>query len=156
MHLFILYYGMVSYITPPVALGAFAAASIARTIPLGAGLEAMRLGGVIYVAPFFFVLNPALIGQGEPAEVVVVLATALAGIWLLGSALQGYVAFLGEPGDGAVGLAARASLAVGGLVCAAPGGGASGLSHLALSGIGLLVALPGLALAWRCGRAARA
>ncbi len=155
VHLFILYYGMVSYITPPVALGAFAAAAIARTGPMGAGLEAMRLGGVIYVAPFFFVLNPALIGQGTPWEVVSVLATALVGIWLLGSALQGYVAFLGVPGAGLAGLAARTCLAVGGLVCAAPGGGAIGLSHLALSAIGLLVALPGLVLAWRGGRARR-
>ncbi len=57
VHLFILYWGMVSYITPPVALGAFAAATMAGAGPMRTGLEAMRLGGVIYVAPFFFVLN---------------------------------------------------------------------------------------------------
>jgi TRAP transporter 4TM/12TM fusion protein len=133
VHLFILYYGMVSYITPPVALGAFAAATLARTGPMGAGMEAMRLGGVIYVAPFFFVLNPALIGQGTPGEVLMVLATALMGIWFFGAALQGYVAFLGRLEGGIGTVLARALLLVGGLICAAPGGAAVGLSHLALS-----------------------
>src|SRR5690606_36681702 len=61
VHLFIMYWGMVSFITPPVALGAFAAASIARTSSFAVGFEAMRLGSVIYFLPFFFVLNPALI-----------------------------------------------------------------------------------------------
>ena len=48
VHLFILYWGMVSYITPPVALGAFAAATIAQANPMRTGFEAMRLGSVIY------------------------------------------------------------------------------------------------------------
>jgi TRAP-type uncharacterized transport system fused permease subunit len=152
IHLFILYYGMVSYITPPVALGAFAAATLARTGPMGAGAEAMRLGGVIYVVPFFFVLNPALIGQGSASEVLTVLVTALVGIWLFGSALQGYVAFLGETGGGAAGWTARGLLLAGGLTCAAPGGEELGVSHLALAGIGIALALPGLVLAWRNGR----
>ena len=153
IHLFILYYGMVSYITPPVALGAFAAATLARTGPMGAGVEAMRLGGVIYVVPFFFVLNPALIGQGSAGEVMAVLVTALVGIWFFGSALQGYVAFLGEIGGGAPGWVARALLLGGGLTCAAPGGEEVGISHVALTGIGIALALPGLVLAWRNGRA---
>src|SRR3546814_3732383 len=54
VHLFMLYWGMISYITPPVALGAFAAASLARAHPLATGLEAMRLGSIIYFIPFFF------------------------------------------------------------------------------------------------------
>jgi TRAP transporter 4TM/12TM fusion protein len=156
VHLFILYYGMVSYITPPVALGAFAAATLARTGPMGAGAEAMRLGGAIYVVPFFFVLNPALIGQGSTVEVLTVLATALVGIWLFGSSLQGYVAFLGETGGGAAGWVARGLLLVGGLTCAAPGGEELGISHVALTGIGIALALPGLVMAWRNGRVSAA
>jgi TRAP transporter 4TM/12TM fusion protein len=152
VHLFILYYGMVSYITPPVALGAFAAATMARTNPMSAGLAAMRLGGVIYVAPFFFVLNPALIGHGAPLEVLVVLSTALVGIWFFGSAMQGYVTFLGTLGSGPGGLATRVLLAIGGLVCAAPGGEGLGISHLALTGLGIVVAAPALLIAWRAGR----
>ncbi|MCP3969965.1 MAG: TRAP transporter fused permease subunit, partial [Rhodobacteraceae bacterium] len=55
VHLFILYWGMLSYITPPVALGAFAAATIAKARPMLTGLHAMRLGSIIYFIPFFFV-----------------------------------------------------------------------------------------------------
>jgi len=152
VHLFILYFGMVSYITPPVALGAFAAATLARTGPMGVGFEAMRLGGAIYVVPFFFVLNPALIGQGSWQEVMTVLATALLGIWFFGSALQGYIAFLGATPAGAPGWLARGLLLVGGLSCAVPGGGELGLSHLALTGVGIGLAAPALWLAWREGR----
>ncbi|GIS50770.1 MAG: hypothetical protein Ct9H90mP25_2040 [Gammaproteobacteria bacterium] len=61
VHLFILYWGMLSFITPPVALGAFAAASIAGSSALATGFKAMRFGSVIYFIPFFFVLEPALI-----------------------------------------------------------------------------------------------
>ncbi|MEE4347784.1 MAG: TRAP transporter fused permease subunit, partial [Paracoccaceae bacterium] len=69
VHLFILYWGMVSFITPPVALGAFAASTMAGSNPIATGFEAMRLGGVIYIMPFFFVLNPALVGQAPAWEV---------------------------------------------------------------------------------------
>ena len=61
---------MVSFITPPVALGAFAAASLAGASPIRTGLEAMRLGSVIYFLPFFFVLNPALVFHAPLLEVI--------------------------------------------------------------------------------------
>ena len=61
MHLFILYWGMLSFITPPVALGAFAAATIARAKPMLAALDAMRLSSVIYLIPFLFVMDPDLV-----------------------------------------------------------------------------------------------
>ena len=64
VHLFILYWAMLSYITPPVALGAYAAASIAEANPLKTGFAAMRLGSVIYIIPFIFVLDVAFILQG--------------------------------------------------------------------------------------------
>ena len=68
VHLFILYWGMLSFITPPVALGAFAAATVAGARPMSTGLQAMRLGSVIYFIPFLFVLNPALIMQGDASQ----------------------------------------------------------------------------------------
>ncbi|MEL7173004.1 MAG: TRAP transporter large permease subunit, partial [Pseudomonadota bacterium] len=83
VHLFILYWGMVSYITPPVALGAFAAATLAGASAFRTGLEAMRLGGVLYIVPFFFVLNPALVGEAPAFEVVSVFITAMLGVWLM-------------------------------------------------------------------------
>lgn len=144
VHLFILYWGMVSYITPPVALGAFAAATIAGAGPMKAGLEAMRLGGVIYVAPFFFVLNPALVGEAPAWEVALTLATALIGIWFISGAMQGHVSLVGGLGKGLIGAAMRVALGLGGLLLALPGGGETGLSHAALTAIGAAVAIPTL------------
>ncbi|MDG2420311.1 MAG: TRAP transporter fused permease subunit, partial [Gammaproteobacteria bacterium] len=67
-HMFVMYWGMLSFITPPVALAAFAAASVANVSPMRAGFEAMRLGAIIYFVPFFFVFNPALLLQGSIIE----------------------------------------------------------------------------------------
>ena len=152
VHLFILYWGMVSYITPPVALGAFTAATMANTSPLRTGFEAMRLGGVIYIAPFFFVLNPALVGEGGAGEVAAVLATALLGIWFISSALQGYVSFVGGFDDGAQGYLMRALMFAAGCLFAFPGGGELGLSHWTLSAGGLVLAMLPLFYAWRQGQ----
>lgn len=70
-HLFVLYWATVSYITPPVALSAYAAASIANASAIKTGFTAMRLGIISYIVPFFIVYNPALIGRAEPVEIVV-------------------------------------------------------------------------------------
>ena len=152
VHLFILYWGMVSFITPPVALGAFAAASMAGANAFKTGFEAMRLGGVIYVVPFFFVLNPALIGQGPALEVVVVLICALIGVWFISSGLQGYVSFVGPLNSSALSMVMRFVLAFAGLLVAAPAGGVAGLSHAALTIGGFVIALLPLAVAWRAGQ----
>ena len=63
VHLFVMYWAMLSYITPPVCMGAYAGAAIAGAEPMRTGFESMRLGAVIYFLPFFFVLNPALVLQ---------------------------------------------------------------------------------------------
>ncbi|MGF1502825.1 MAG: TRAP transporter permease [Paracoccaceae bacterium] len=145
VHLFILYWGMVSYITPPVALGAFAAATLAGARPMRAALEAMKLGGVIYIAPFFFVLNPALVGEGSAVEVVTVVVTALIGIGLLAAALQGHVSLLGDFGRGPAALALRGVMLLAGLLFAMPGSEALGLGHFELSALGLMLAIGPLA-----------
>ena len=152
VHLFILYWGMVSYITPPVALGAFAAATLAGAKPLATGFEAMRLGGIIYIAPFFFVLNPALVGEAPAIEVVTALATALVGVWFISSALQGYISLIGSLGHGAIAAGLRVLLFLGGLCLAAPDGAILGLSHWTLTGIGL--ALTVLPVLWARGQPA--
>src|SRR3546814_10395736 len=89
VHLFIMYWGMISFITPPVALATFAASSIARTSPFKIGFQAVRLGAVIYIVQFFFVLKPALILKGPPLEVISVIFSAFVGVTLFGSALHG-------------------------------------------------------------------
>ncbi|MBK0328042.1 TRAP transporter fused permease subunit [Rhodobacteraceae bacterium F11138] len=149
VHLFILYWGMVSFITPPVAIGAFGAASLAGASPMRTGVEAMRLGGVIYIVPFFFVLNPALIGEGTFSEMAILFVGALIGIWLISAALQGYVSFFGALPDGAKGVVLRVLLFGGGMLIAAPTGDAFGLLHLAVSGAGVALAILPLAAARR-------
>jgi TRAP-type uncharacterized transport system fused permease subunit len=64
VHMFIFYWGMLSAITPPVAIASFAAAGIAGAPPMRTGWESMMVGSIIYFIPFFFVLNPALVLQG--------------------------------------------------------------------------------------------
>ena len=119
VHLFILYWGMVSFITPPVALGAFAAASLAGSTPMRTGLEAMRLGSIIYFLPFFFVLNPALVLHGSTATILVEVGTAIAGVVLIAGGLQGYLIGLGALRGGPGG-AVRGLLIAGGLALAYP------------------------------------
>ncbi|HET9736447.1 MAG TPA: TRAP transporter permease, partial [Burkholderiales bacterium] len=71
VHMFIFYWGMLSAITPPVAIASFAAAGIAGAPPMKTGWESMRVGSIIYFIPFFFVLNPAFVLQGPLAETLV-------------------------------------------------------------------------------------
>ena len=65
VHMFIFYWGMLSSITPPVAIASFAAAGIAGAPAMRTGWESMWVGSIIYFIPFFFVFNPALILQGS-------------------------------------------------------------------------------------------
>jgi TRAP transporter 4TM/12TM fusion protein len=137
VHLFILYWGMLSYITPPVALGAFAAATVAGSKPMETGLNAMRLGSVIYFVPFLFVLNPALILQGGWQEIALVLAQALVGVVRIGSLST--QRFLQWP--------IRLMLIVGGLAFAVPGGGDMPIGHGGMFVLSLALSLPALLLA---------
>ena len=57
-HLFLVYWGSVSFITPPVALAAYAAASLAGANPMKTGFQTVRLGFLSLLIPFFFVYNP--------------------------------------------------------------------------------------------------
>ena len=121
VHLFILYWGMLSFITPPVALGAFAAASIAGASALSTGFKAMRLGSVIYFIPFFFVLEPALILSGTWWETLFATLKVAIGVVLIAGTLQSYligIGFLDRPGfSGVVG---RVMVIIGGGLIALP------------------------------------
>ncbi|MBN8199883.1 TRAP transporter permease [Bacillus sp. NTK034] len=95
-HLFVVYWATVSYITPPVALAAFAASGIAKASPMKTGFTAVRLGIVTFLVPFFFVYQPALIGRGDPLEIVTSVISALIGVFILASALEGYLVGIGR------------------------------------------------------------
>lgn len=148
VHMFILYWGMLSFITPPVALGAFAAATVAGARPMETGLQAMRLGSVIYFIPFMFVLNPALIMQGSMMQIAMVFFQAVLGIVLFASAMQGYLIGVGRLGHKPViESIIRTLVLIAGLCVALPGGGPIPLSNLQLLTVGVAAGLPAVLLA---------
>ena len=131
-HMFVMYWGMLSFITPPVALAAFAAASVANVAPMRAGFAAMRLGAIIYFVPFFFVFNPALLLQGSLMENIQAFTTAIFGVAIVSGALQGYLIGVGDLGVGAKGLIVKILIGISGLTLALPAGGLFGFSQLPL------------------------
>jgi TRAP-type uncharacterized transport system fused permease subunit len=94
-HLYILYWGMLSYITPPVAIAAITAASVGKADAMKTGLTAMRLGIILFILPVFFVLEPALIGHGEPVQVLQAVLTAGFSVLLISCGLSGWLYFSG-------------------------------------------------------------
>jgi TRAP transporter 4TM/12TM fusion protein len=90
-HMFVMYLGMMSFLTPPVAIAAYFAASMADAPPMATGWTCMRFGWTAYVVPFLFVFSPSLLLQGNDAVVLVVdVATAIGGVWLVSAAMIGY------------------------------------------------------------------
>ena len=148
VHMFVMYWGMVSYITPPVALAAVAASSLARAPMIPTGLEAMKIGAIIYFVPFFFVMNPSMVLQGDLSALPLHLVTAVLGIVLLCGGLQGYQLGIGNLARaGWLQWPLRLALMAAGLMFAAPGGGLMPLSPLEMTLAAAVVALPALALA---------
>lgn len=96
-HLFVLYFGMMSMITPPIAIAAFAAATLTGANAMRTGFAAMRFGWVAYVVPFLFVGNPALLLNDHWTDIVIACATALAGVWLISAAVVGFAFHRLEP-----------------------------------------------------------
>lgn len=88
-HLFILYFGMMSMLTPPIALAAFAAASLVDERPFRVALLASGFGWAAYVVPFAFVYDPALILQGGFGEIAVAVVAMAGAVWLVSSAAVG-------------------------------------------------------------------
>ena len=109
----------------------------------------MRLGSIIYFVPFFFVLNPALIGHGSFSEVVLVLSSTIVGIVMISCGLQGYAYWIGALDRGALSMPGRILLVLGGIVLALPGNNPIvGLSHLEINSAALVILAAGLALCW--------
>jgi len=81
-HMFLLYFGIMSMVTPPVALSAFAAANIAGSDVDKTGWTATRIGWAAYIVPFLFVVSPSLLMQGHPLVIAWAVLTAGVGIWL--------------------------------------------------------------------------
>ncbi|MDA2933831.1 TRAP transporter fused permease subunit [Acidobacteria bacterium AH-259-D05] len=90
-HMFVLYLGLMSMITPPVALAAFTAANLAGADPMRTSVAALRFGWPGLVVPFLFVFGPSLLLYGSPLEVILAAVTAIAGIWMAAAGIAGYL-----------------------------------------------------------------
>lgn len=89
-HLFVLYYAVLSTITPPVAETAYVTAGIAGADPTATGFLAMRLGILAFIVPMMFAFAPVLTLQGSWVSLLLVVPTAVIGTWLIGIGLEGW------------------------------------------------------------------
>ena len=89
-HMFIFYFANMSMITPPVAIAAYTAAGIAKTGLWETSIEAVRLALILFLIPFVFIYNPALLGIGTPLEMAWAFFTCSMGAMGLGIGIIGY------------------------------------------------------------------
>ena len=89
-HMFVMYNGILSMITPPVAFAAYAAANIARTDGWTTGWIACVVGWSTFILPFLFVLTPSLLMDGSWTEIVLNFTRVTFGIWIGTMAAVGF------------------------------------------------------------------
>lgn len=101
-HLFVFYYAIISNITPPVALAAYAAASIAGSNPNKTGFTACRLGFLAFVTPFAFCYDPGILLQSDLVGNIFGIVACIAACFGFGFAMEGYLNRLLKPWERAV------------------------------------------------------
>ncbi len=89
-HLFVLYFGMLSMLTPPVAIAAFVAANMAKAPAMATGWEAVRIAWPAYLIPFLFAASPALLLDAPALETAITIVTALAGVYFVTCGIVGF------------------------------------------------------------------
>lgn len=129
-HMFVFYYGMLSMITPPIALAAFAAASIAEAPQLKTGIQAFRFGWIAYLLPFLFIYKPGLLMAGSALDIIYVLASSIVAIVLVVGGIVGH-------GLTPIGMAMRAIWLPIGILTIAPLGEYSHAVEYVVSAVGL-------------------
>lgn len=91
VHLFVFYFAIMACVTPPVALAAYAGASLARTDPMRTGFTASRIAVAGYIIPFLMVYNRGMLVKGTWAEILLAFLIGVVGIYLLVIGLQGWM-----------------------------------------------------------------
>ena len=89
-HMFAFYFGVVSTITPPVALASFAGAAIAKSPPMATAVESSKVGIAKYIVPFAFIYNPSLLMEGPILYSIYSLITVLLAYWCMTLGLEGW------------------------------------------------------------------
>lgn len=126
-HFFVFYFAVLSFLTPPVCLAAYAAASIAGASMMKTAFQSMKLGIAAYIVPFIFAYKPALLLQGSAWEILEACVTATLGVSLVAVGVEG---FLFRP----LTLLKRFVFTAGGVILMIPG--------LIFDVVGLCVAIP--------------
>lgn len=130
-HLFVLYYGCICVITPPVALASFTAAGISGASPAKTGWTSFRIGLVAFIVPFIFVYQPVMLMYGTLGEILLCTVTSVIGCWSLAAMIEGWFS------TGLNGVE-RGMFGLGGLLLMIPG--------LATDAAGMAVVLAGYGL----------
>ncbi|CUA97022.1 TRAP transporter permease [Pannonibacter indicus] len=128
-HFFVFYFAVMSAITPPVALAAYAGAALSGSDPMKTSVESFKIGLAAFVVPFMFFYSQAMLMQGTWMEVLHVFVTASVGIYMLSASVQGWY-------FGKLASVLRVVLLIGAL-CMIQGGLISDLAGLAI-GVALL------------------
>lgn len=90
-HMFVFYYAVISAITPPVALAAFAAAGITGTNPMRTSVEAFKIGMAAFIVPFMFFYSPELLLLSDDTLMILLaVVTAIVGVYFLAATVQGW------------------------------------------------------------------
>jgi len=114
-HLFVFYFGIISNVTPPVALAAYTASGIAQCNPSRCGFAAFKLALNGFILPFVFAFNDVLLGEGTALGILWAFCSACVGTYCLACAIQGFT-FRGRPD-----MLMRVVLGAGALLCIWPG-----------------------------------
>ncbi len=89
-HFFIFYFAVMSAITPPVALAAYAGAALARSDPMKTSVESFKIGLAAFVVPYMFFYSSAMLMQGDWPTILHVAVSAALGVYLLSCSVQGW------------------------------------------------------------------
>jgi TRAP-type uncharacterized transport system fused permease subunit len=90
-HMFVFYFAILSFLTPPICLAVYTGASIAGSKPMQTAWQAMRLGVAAYIVPMIFAYSPALLLIGSPLEIIRAIISGLMGMILIAIGLEGYL-----------------------------------------------------------------
>lgn len=133
-HLFVMYYACLSAITPPVCVAVFMASGLAKSNWFKTGCLSCMIALPIFIIPYTFCYNPALLLDGSLVQVVIATVTALLGVFFINICTVGYL-------RGKVGMLLRALLLVGGVLLLMP--------QYLPSLIGLVIGGVAFVIAWK-------
>jgi len=94
-HLYVLYWGVLSFITPPVAIAAITASTISKSSALETGVLSMRLGSILFFLPILFVFDSAMLMNGSIIDIMISFLTAIFAIILISASFESYLYFFG-------------------------------------------------------------